>query len=366
MKAKHLRSFIKIIKTPKTVYLFFLALLLFSFSDKKGSDPYIFPDLEHFPKMPVDPENIPTNLGVELGRMLFYDPILSKDSSISCAFCHHQEAAFSNAPMIRSFGVGGQKTRRNSPGLFNLAWGMSMFWDGRAPTIEEQVFHPVRDPKEMALNWSEAEMRINRSSFYPTMFKRVFGTEKADSILISKAIAQFERTLISSNSKLDQAIRGEIRLSEAELEGFILMNDQTKGNCLHCHTTDADVLGTTGEFSNNGLDGDIYDHDTIDRGLGGITGRKSDIGKFKIPSLRNVALTSPYMHDGRFGTLEDVLEFYSSGLKMSSTIDPKMEFVHRGGAQLSKEDQQKIIAFLHTLTDSVFITDPQFSNPFED
>lgn len=309
-------------------------------------------------------DNPPTVEGVALGRLLFYDPILSKDSTFSCSTCHQQKNAFSDAPQVFSRGVNGVLGQRNSMPLFNLSWYTRFFWDGKAASLEEQVFHPVRSPEEMDLDWEVAAQRIKQKRFYRTKFYAAFGQQQIDSISISKAIAQFERTLISHNSKYDQALRGETYFTDKEYEGFELMNDQTKGNCLHCHTTDANALGTTAGFSNNGLDAFASPQEFNDKGRGGVTDKVSDIGLFRIPSLRNVALTAPYMHDGRFESLEEVLDFYGHGVNNSFNIDPKMEAHHQGGLNLTAAEKESILAFLHTLTDSVFIANPAFTDPF--
>ena len=238
-----------------------------------------------------------------------------------------------------------------------------MFWDGRSNSIEEQVFHPIRNPKEMALNWKTVALRLNRSEFYKTKFKNAFGTVYIDSTHVSKALAQFERKLISNNSKYDKVLRNEIDLTSDEYAGLNLVNNQTKGNCLHCHTSDSDARGTTGRFSNNGLNMDSAGTFT-DNGLGKTTGKTKDNGKFKIPSFRNLNFTAPYMHDGRFKTLEEVLDFYSEGIQNNVNIDNKMAEVHKGGIKLTDTEKKQIIAFLRTMSDSSFISNPSFSNPF--
>ncbi|MFK8008081.1 MAG: cytochrome-c peroxidase [Saprospiraceae bacterium] len=348
--------------------IFLLAIFIFSvlflgFERKTAPTLYQYPDLFHFPKM-IPTNNPPTIEGVELGRYLFYDPILSKDSTFSCASCHKQAYAFSDAPQTFSTGINGNLGKRNTMPLFNLQWYANFFWDGKANTLEEQVLHPVRSHDEMDLNWEQATYRINNSNFYTPKFQAAFGNQKIDSITISKAIAQFERTLISHNSKYDQVIRGEAYFTPQEYEGFNLINDQTKGNCLHCHTTDANALGTTAGFSNNGLDNFTTPSEFIDKGKGNISNQLSDIGRFKIPSLRNVGITFPYMHDGRFKTLEEVLDFYTHGINYSYNIDPKMENSYQVGLNLTALEKENIVLFLHTLTDSVFLTNPNFSNPF--
>lgn len=337
---------------------FVFILLLLGFQKVNHITDYVFEKLFRFPDKIENTYNPVIQEGALLGRYLFYDKTLSKDSSISCASCHKQEFAFADNNQF-SKGIYEQFLNRNTMPLFNLAWYSSFFWDGKSTSIEEQVFVPVSAHNEMNLDWVEAEKRINDKDFYRKQFKNVFSIEKIDSIHIAKAIAQFERTLISNKSKYDRVIQGKDEFSESELKGFILMNDQSMGDCLHCHITDANALGTTGTFSNNGLDEILKDE-----GLFYTTKNKKDKGKFKIPSLRNIALTAPYMHDGRFNTLEEVLDFYSEGVKSSEFIDSKMQYVHQGGVRLNEREKMDIISFLKTLTDSVFITNPEFSNPY--
>jgi cytochrome c peroxidase len=316
--------------------------------------------------MPIASENLVTLEGVELGRMLFYDPVLSEDSTFSCASCHQQKYAFTDGPKQFSEGVNGALMNRNTMPLFNLAWNNSFFWDGRSGSIESQVFQPVNAHDEMNLDWNTAVQRIQRSRFYPRYFNAAFGPEFIDSVLVSKAIAQFERTLISSNSKFDQVLRGEAFFTEEEYLGYGLVNDQTKGNCLLCHTTDGNGLGTTGKFSNNGLDYTESAKDYSDKGRGGVTGVDHEVGLFRIPSIRNVAFTGPYMHDGRFETLEEVLDFYSEGLHSSYNIDSKIGFINADAPRLTDEEKEQIMAFLLTMTDSVFVENTAFGNPFVD
>ncbi len=313
--------------------------------------------------MPVAANNPVTVEGVTLGRHLFYDPILSSDSTMSCSSCHKQQSAFSDSPNQFSTGQNGATMKRNTMPLFNLAWYSVLFWDGRATSIEEQVFHPVRTYNEMNLKWNIAAERLEKSKFYKPLFTQAFGNQTIDSIQISNAIAQFMRTLISYQSKYDQVLSGKAYFTKDEYDGFVLVNDQTKGDCIHCHITDGDVLGTTLVFSNNGLDTIYNPLDYTDKGRGAATGMTTDNGKFIVPSLRNLAFTAPYMHDGRFKTLEDVLEFYTLGVKPSANIDSKMGYAHQGGTKLTAEEKRKVIAFLLTLSDSLFISKKEFSNP---
>lgn len=253
---------------------------------------------------------------------------------------------------------------RNTMPLFNLAWYPAMFWDGRAVSIEAQITSPVQAHDEMDMQWPEACARIRRKPIYGKLFTEAFGDDGVDSARITMALAQFLRTLISDRSKYDRVLAGEEYFTAQEYAGYVLMNDQTKGACLHCHTTDSDALGTTRRFSNNGLDAVTDPAAYADPGRGAATGMAKDNGLFMVPSLRNVALTAPYMHDGRFQTLEQVLDFYGEGVRSCANLDPKMEFTRAGGTSLTAEEKRSIIAFLHTLSDSAFVTDPQFSDPF--
>lgn len=356
-----LRNFNKI---RNSILVLVFLLLVVSFRQLAEPTPYIFEKMVYFPEMPVANDNPITIEGVELGRFLFYDSILSRDKSFSCASCHRQENAFADNKKF-SIGIDGKLMSRNTLPLFNLAWYEGMFWDGRAATIEEQVFQPVSAHDEMDLNWKIAVKRIKSNKFYKSKFEAAFGQVPIDSILIAKAIAQFERTLISSNSKYDLVLKKLAYFTPDEYAGFEIMNDQTKGDCLHCHLTDANALGTNGKFSNNGLDAVTNIKEFKDFGKANASGKNEDYGVFKIPSLRNIAVTAPYMHDGRFNTLEEVIDFYSEGLNYSPTIDSKMGHIRTKGAKLSPLEKQQIIAFLHTLTDTVFIQNKKFSNPFK-
>lgn len=350
----------------KSAFFFFASVIIFIlfFGGAFSGIPYKFPELNFFPKMPVSSTNPVTVEGANLGRYLFYDPILSSDGTISCSNCHKQQFAFSDSPNKFSKGRNGALMKRNTLALSNLAWYPALFWDGRASTIENLVFHPIKAGNEMNMQPSEAAKRLNKSSFYKKLFRHAFGSDKIDSLQISRALGQFLRTLISYQSKYDQVVSGNGSFTKDEYEGYLLMNDQTKGDCLHCHTTDANALTTTLKFSNNGLDPVFNAFDYKDNGRGAITGKVRDNGNFMIPSLRNIALTSPYMHDGRFKDLKEVLDFYANGLNLSANIDPKLEFAHRGGMPLDKDEKRKIILFLNTLTDSLFVSKREFSNPF--
>ena len=335
------------------------ALIGIGWTVQQVPTPYVFPEMPLFPPIP-DRDLVITGEGADLGKHLFHDERLSADGSISCASCHRQEFAFSGGPERSSRGLNGQLTRRNVIPLFNLLWYDRFFWDGRAGSLEEQVLHPVRDPAEMGSDWQQVAERIGADPFYQTRFDELFPDQRIDSTMIANVIAQFLGTLVSYRSKYDRVIAGTDRFTADERDGFILINDMTKGDCLHCHTTDSDALGTRGTFSNNGLD------PFADPGLGGYTNDPHDSGKFKIPSLRNVGVTAPYMHDGRFATLEEVLDFYSEDVHPTANIDSKMGLPGRRSPRMNAEEKRKIIAFLHTLTDTMFITDPEYAEPIKD
>ncbi len=324
------------------------------------------------------PENNPLTLeGVALGRMLFYDTRLSKDSSISCATCHQQSKAFTDGKKV-GIGIRGQKTERNTMSLANMLWSTShKFWDGRVAGLEEQALLPIENPTEMDLKISELLLRLNDDSVYKEKFKSAFHTPAIREKHVARALAQFQRTLVSQDSKYDKFLRGELQLSEQEMRGlqsFFTHPDPSAGlrgsNCGDCHRnflTDGFSSGFDG-FANNGLENDEH----LEDGLFSVTKNPLDKGKFKVPTLRNIALTAPYMHDGRFHTLEEVLEHYNTHTRMSATLDVLIREAsneHREpndpvDLKLTKEEKSDIIAFLKTLTDSTFITNKKYASPF--
>lgn len=308
---------------------------------------------------PVIPQDNPlTEEGIALGKKLFFDPILSANNTQACADCHRPENAFDD-PNRFSVGIDGSIGTRNSMPLQNLAWnfGQKFFWDGRAASLEKQIFQPVTNPIEMANTWPNAVASLQNHPTYPLLFEKAFNKSRIDSTLVSKAIAQFLRTLISSNSKFDQYLRDEVQLTTSEQNGLNIFMDETRGDCFHCHGNPVNPLWTDNIFHNNGLD-EFF----TDKGLGSVTGDPRDDGKFKSPSLRNLAYTAPYMHDGRFETLDDVINHYSEGLVYSETIDPLMKKVAEGGVQLTPEEKSDLKAFLLSLSDPSFLNNPDFRN----
>jgi cytochrome c peroxidase len=319
--------------------------------------PQLFADNIIAPVIPLD--NPQTVEGIALGKRLFFDPILSGDQTQACAACHSPVNAFSDSARF-SEGIDGSLGTRNSMPLFNLAWNYNekFFWDGRVFSLEHQALEPVTNPIEMQNTWEIATSRLQSHPEYPVLFQRAFGTTDISAELVTKAIAQFERTLISANSKFDRHLLGLATLTPQELNGFNVFMDEARGDCFHCHGNPNNPLWTDNIFHNNGLDATF-----TDLGLGEVTGDPADNGKFKSPSLRNLAFTSPYMHDGRFSTIDDVINHYSEGLQNSATIDPLMKKVDEGGVQLSAQDKADLKAFLLSLSDPSFINNPDFRNP---
>ena len=308
---------------------------------------------------PIIPtNNLLTEEGVALGKKLFFDKILSGDGTQSCSSCHDPQKSFTDNKQF-SDGVDGNFGTRNSMPLFNLAWNFNELfaWDGKELSLERQALEPVRNPIEMHSNWTTVAQKLQNHPEYPTLFLQAFGIATIDSTLVTKAIAQFERILISGNSKFDKYLRGETTLTAQEQNGFNLFMDEAKADCFHCHGSDNNPLWTDNAFHNNGLDATF-----TDLGLGAVSGDPADNGKFKSPSLRNLAFTAPYMHDGRFATLDEVINHYSEGLQQSPTIDPLMDKLGQGGVRLSTQEKADLKAFLLSLSDSDFINNPAFQN----
>lgn len=321
----------------------------------------------YFGTYTIPADNPLTTDGIALGRMLFYETRLSGNNTMSCASCHKQEFAFSDNNTL-SIGIDGIKGTRQSMSLTNLLWQKNFFWDGRAKSLEEQALDPIQNPVEMHQSLDATVSKLQATSNYPALFQKAFGTNQITAPLIAKAIAQFERTIISSGSRYDAYTKDKNKnpLTTQELNGMNLFfthpspEDGKRGaNCGDCH---AGSLTFANDFHNNGLDS-IFS----DLGLGIVTSNSNDHGRFKTPSLRNIALTAPYMHDGRFKTLEEVLDHYNEHILPSATIDPLLSASnHVSGKSLLLTAQEKadVIAFLKTLTDNSIATNPKFSNPF--
>ena len=333
------------------------------------------------------PEDNPlTDTGATLGRVLFYDRQLSRNNTIACASCHHQQRAFSD-PRRFSVGFEGGLTQRNAMGLANLRYTIlkdsrpGFFWDERAPTLEAQVLMPIQDKVEMGMKLPALETKLRALPYYPPLFKAAFGSTEVTRERIGKAVAQFMRAMRSFNSRFDRAAKSsgnddyskdfDVFTAEENL-GKSLFIDGVGGvaeiGCAHCHVPP--TFGMPKSF-NNGLDLEY-----ADQGLGAREVPTNDPftptndGKFKAPSLRNIALTAPYMHDGRFKTLEQVLEHYSSGVHPHANLGLAFSDVKPAGDKgtsgfnLTPQQQSALVAFLKTLTDEAFLSDPRFSDPF--
>jgi cytochrome c peroxidase len=307
-----------------------------------------------------------TNAGAALGRALFYDNRLSANQTVSCSSCHQAEHGFSD-PRQFSIGFDGRATDRNSMGLTNARYYLreNFFWDERAATLEEQVLLPIQDELEMGMSLELLITRLAAEPFYTQLFTTAFGSPTIDSNRISRALAQFVRSIISSNSKYDQGVPVSFaNFTAAENRGRQIYQGQA-GGCATCHGSDNFVPGNA--IFNNGLENPY-----LDKGVGRVSGRAQDEGLFKVNSLRNIALTAPYMHDGRFATLEQVVEFYNSGVVNHPNLSPQLRAPGPPGGppppprrlNLTATQKADLVAFLKTLTDTTVTTDPKFSDPF--
>jgi cytochrome c peroxidase len=304
----------------------------------------------HFPEAVWPADNPLTEAGVELGRMLFHDVRLSFNGSQSCASCHRAGHAFSD-PRRFSLGAEGQPGTRNAMPLANLAWKPAFAWDGRSPTLRDQVLRPVEDPLEMH---ESLDRVVTKLGDLAPRFGTAFGTPEVTADRMARALEQYLLTLIAGSSKMDRTVTTDERLDELEQRGFELFfteSDPGRGikgaDCFHCH---GGAHFTNHQFLNNGLDGD---EPLADEGLARVTGKPADRGKFIVPSLRNVARTAPYMHDGRLATLEEVVDHYDHGIQNSGTLDPNLaKHLGHGGLGLTDEDKRALVAFLKTLSDA--------------
>lgn len=323
-----------------------LLLVSFRYSEQLWQTPSDWPEpVYNFKKNPLD------SATVQLGRVLFYDPVLSSDSTISCASCHSPYNAFTHVDHALSHGIKDRIGTRNSPVLVNLAWGKSFMWDGAVNHLDVQALAPLENHLEMDETLPHVLQKIKRQEKYKRLFKAAFHTETITGERFLKAISQFMLTLVSADSKYDRVVRGEkgIQFTEQESNGYLLF----KEHCASCHT---EPLFTNHTFQNNGLAPDSILQDI---GRMKITRKSSDSLKFKVPTLRNIERSAPYMHDGRYRSLQMVLFHYSSAVHSSATLAPEL----RGGINLTEADKRDLIAFLKTLTDNTFLNNKQFQYP---
>ena len=316
------------------------------------------------PNLPLD--NPLTVEKIALGRMLFFDPLLSQDGTISCSSCHIQEDGFSDSRQF-SEGVGGLTGNRQAMAIFNLAWHENgFFWDGRAELLRHQAVLPIQDPVEMNESLAMVISKLQFKKAYQDQFKRAFANGKISANNIALALEAFMFSIISDNSKYDQFLAGNATLTESEERGRFLFfeefneffPDESGAGCAHCH---AGSNFENDEYMNNGLDAE---GSFTDLGREDVTGDLADRARFKVPSLRNVAVTAPYMHDGRFNTLEETIEHYNSGLQESSTLEPHL-VATLPSLMLDEDDITDLINFLNTLTDETYLNNPDYKSPFE-
>ncbi len=303
-----------------------------------------------WPKPPVNifAKNQLTEEGFELGRKLFYDSRLSKDGNFSCGSCHQQFAAFANFDHDLSHGINNSFTTRNAPGLFNLAWTREFHRDGGVNHIEVQPLSPLTLPNEMGESIDSIIYKLNQDQEYPALFKKAFGSTKINSEKMLKAFAQFTGSLVSANSKYDKVMRGEASFTRFEANGYEIF----KRNCASCHK---EPLFTDDSFRNNGLSINRFN----DNGRMQITGNVKDSMKFRVPSLRNVQVTYPYMHDGRIFSVPQVVDHY---MALDTTMIGLADEL-RKKISLSPRQKNELVYFLYTLTDSIFLKDPRFGPP---
>ncbi|MCG9879191.1 MAG: cytochrome-c peroxidase [Bacteroidia bacterium] len=320
------------------------------------------------------PANNPvTNDGATLGRVLFYDKNLSANATISCASCHKQEKGFSDDAIL-SAGFNGGKTGRHSMTLINARYYQRgrFFWDERAATLEEQVLMPFQDSVEMGMTLDQVVSRVKEQDFYPNLFQKAFGSSEITSNKIALSLAQFVRSIVSYSSKYDEG-RARVQNPGANFPNFTAEENQGKNlffqpipnggaGCFGCHTTEAFISANPGP-QNNGLDASS----TTDLGAGAVFPNPIFVGRFKTSTLRNIELTAPYMHDGRFKTLEEVVEHYNSGIKAHPTLAPALKDPNGNPIRLNLNNAQKaaLVAFLKTLTDPSIATEAKWSNPFK-
>ncbi|MBL7702406.1 MAG: cytochrome-c peroxidase [Ferruginibacter sp.] len=321
-----------------------------AFADGKLPDYIEFKIPDGWPKPPINifAKNKLSEQGFQLGKKLFYDTRLSVDGNISCANCHQQFAAFATYDHDFSHGLNDQHTTRNAPALFNLAWMTRYHWDGGVNHIEVQPLSPLTSPMEMGETLEHVLAKLKKDSAYPKMFKAAFGTEEINSQRMLKALAQFTGSIVSSNSKYDKVLRGEAKFTYSEENGYKLFKEK----CAGCHK---EPLFTDNNFRNNGLEINTV---LNDYGRMKITGDPKDSLKFKVPSLRNVAVSFPYMHDGRFQSLGGVIEHYRNGIVTTQpTLDPLL--VNK--FTITNAQKYELIYFLNTLTDTTVTKNPRFA-----
>lgn len=333
-----------------------LALLLSACEKEDKKEPFIGPKLpSNFPQPAYDLSANPvTEAGFALGKKLFYDPILSRDNTIACADCHISYAAFTHPDHPVSHGIDNLFGKRNALPVQNMLWRTSFFWDGGVPNLDLVPLNPIQNPVEMDESPAVVLEKLRNHPEYPGLFREAFGSEEVNTARFLQAMSQFMAMLVSADSRYDHYVRKEPggEMSVEELAGLAVFQQK----CATCHATD---LFTDQSFRNNG----VIDDFSLDKGRAEVSTFSDDIGKFAVPSLRNVAATAPYMHNGKFKTLESVLDHYASGgVKDSPSLDPLLRQPDGTlGIPLSTAEKAQLIAFLNTLTDETFLRDVRFA-----
>ena len=369
---------LEIAGVPNKVFVVLAVVVFVGFSGCKPDDtdtgqvvewdttPFALTYPQHIvaPLLPLD--NPLTVAKVELGRMLFHEPKLSGDESMSCATCHLQSAAFTDTAKL-SVGIRGLEGHRNAMSVFNMAWNDNgFFWDGRAELLRHQSLLPIQDSLEMDETLAGAAAKLSAEEIYQHAFIRAFGDDEVTAERMALAMEQFMLTITSFNSKYDRYLAGMESLTDSELRGLELFNTEyneffpefSGADCQHCH---GGPNFSNNQYMNNGLD---EESEMTDIGRMAVTENPSHLGQFKVTSLRNIALTAPYMHDGRFNTLEEVIDHYNEGLHASSTLDPALAATMSTGLMLTAQDKEDLINFLHTLTDEQLAQETDYSSPF--
>ncbi len=322
-----------------------LVLSAFKKANKQGFNvPEGWPKTKYnFSKNPLLPEK------VLLGRALFYDPILSRDSTVSCSSCHTQYAAFTHIDHSLSHGIDGRIGNRNSPALMNLAWQKEFMWDGRVDKLQSQAVLPITHPDEMDETIEHVLQKLKHSDIYPRLFYAAFGDSTLSGEQMLDAISQFMVSIVSSESRYDSVMRKQGEFTPKEANGYKLF----KQHCASCHT---EPLFTNQAYENNGLP---IDTSLKDYGRVNVTHKASDSFKFKVPTLRNIEISSPYMHDGRFKRLHDVVNHYTSGIQKGTNLSTHLQTP----IVLSANEKVDLVAFLLTLTDIKFLSNKEYSYP---
>ncbi len=344
-------------------------------STKQIGTPYALEVPYGFPQPNIPADNPLTVEGVKLGRFLFFEKKLSGDLTQSCGSCHLQENSFSD-PLAKSKGIAGLETKRHAMVLFNLAWQEFFFWDGRVKSLEEQALEPVTNPIELNADWPTVLSRLRDTPMYASLFTNAFGDDEITKERVAKAIAQFERTIVSANSHYDSIKRmtapspGSVSFNQFQdpliQEGYTMFTTEV-GDCFHCHgeIETSYLLGAFGKdntFKNNGLKAEWTD----EKGRAEIVPGQQNVGLMKVPTVRNMEFSPPYMHDGSIPDLDSLVEFYNFGghKTPTSNVDPNMKAAGVG-RNWSPRQKDALKAFLKSLTDFTFLSDTAYSDPFQ-